>query len=186
MGQAGQFKILSDDQIEQIHQSALSILWKTGVEVREDQAFEVLRKAGCPTNGKRVRIPSSLVKETVRLAPKAFMLHGRDPEFKVNLEGRRVCYEPMIGRLNILDLDTGERRRTTLDDVEKLIRVADALEHYTLLHSGAGGCRRGRRPPAPVFFSDGQRVASQRPDTGCPRVRAAGAPAPAAPRSSPR
>ena len=137
MAQGGQVKILSDDQIEQIHQSALSILWRTGVEVREDQAFEVLKKAGCPTNGKRVRIPSHLVEEAVRLAPKAFVLYGRNPDFKVTLGGRKVCYEPMIGRLNILDLETGERRRTTLGDVEKLIRVADALEHYTLLHSGA-------------------------------------------------
>jgi trimethylamine--corrinoid protein Co-methyltransferase len=52
-------------------------------------------------------------------------------------EGRRVYYEPMIGRLNIVDLETGIRRRTTLSDVEKLVRLADALKHYTLLHSGA-------------------------------------------------
>ncbi len=69
IGQGGQVRILSDDQIEQIHVSALSILEKTGVEVREDQAFEILKKAGCPTNGKRVRIPSSLVQEAIRLAP---------------------------------------------------------------------------------------------------------------------
>ena len=137
MAQGGQVKILSDDQIEQIHLSALSILWRTGVEVREDQAFEILKKAGCPTNGKMVRIPSHLVEEAVRLAPKTFMLYGRDPNFKVTLEGRKVYYEPMIGRLNTLDLETGARRRTTLEDVGKLVRVADALEHYTLLHSGA-------------------------------------------------
>ena len=137
MPQGGQIKILSDDQIEQIHLSALSILWRTGVEVREDQAFEFLKKAGCPTNGKTVRIPPHLVEEAIRLAPKTFTLHGRDPNFKVTVEGRRVYYEPMIGRLNILDLETGARRRTTLEDVGKLVRVADALEHYTLLHSGA-------------------------------------------------
>ncbi len=137
MPQGGQIKILSDDQIEQIHLSALSILWRTGVEVREDQAFEILKKAGCPTNGKTVRIPSHLVEEAIRSAPKTFTLYGRDPNFKVTLEGRRVNYEPMIGRLNILDLETGVRRRTTLEDVGKLVRVADALEHYTLLHSGA-------------------------------------------------
>ena len=107
------------------------------MEVREDQAFEILKKAGCPTNGKTVRIPSHLVEEAIRLAPKTFTLYGRDPNFKVTVEGRRVNYEPMIGRLNILDLETGARRRTTLEDVGKLVRVADALEHYTLLHSGA-------------------------------------------------
>ncbi len=137
MPPGGQIKILSDEQIEQIHLSALSILWRTGVEVREDQAFEILKKAGCPTNGKTIRIPSHLVEEAVRLAPKTFTLFGRDPNFKILVEGRRVYYEPMIGRLNILDLETGARRRTTLEDVGKLVRVADALEHYTLLHSGA-------------------------------------------------
>jgi len=132
-----QLEVLSADDVEQIHLAALSILWRIGVEVREEQAFDILKKAGCPTNGKRIRIPSSLVEEAVRLAPKAFTLYGRDPHFQVRLEGRKVCYEPMIGRLNIMDLETSVRRRTTLDDVEKLIRVADALEHYTLLHSGA-------------------------------------------------
>jgi trimethylamine--corrinoid protein Co-methyltransferase len=137
MQEGCQIRLLSDDEIEQIHRGALSILWRTGVEVWEEQAFDILQKAGCPTDGKRIRIPSSLVEEAVRLAPKAFTLYGRDPNFKVTLEGRKIFYEPMIGRLNILDLETSVRRRTTLDDVEKLIRVADALEHYTLLHSGA-------------------------------------------------
>ena len=130
-------KVLSDDDIERIHLSALSILWRTGVEVREEQAFGILKKAGCPTHGKTVRIPPHLVEEAVRTCPRTFTLYGRDPNFKVRLEGRRVNYEPMIGRLNILDLETGERRRTTLEDVGNLVRVADALEHYTLLHSGA-------------------------------------------------
>jgi trimethylamine--corrinoid protein Co-methyltransferase len=137
MRQGGQLKILSDSDIERIHDSALKILWRTGVEVREDQAFEILKKARCPTNGKTVRIPDHLVKEAIQSAPKTFTLYGRDPNFKVRLEDRMVYYEPMIGRLNILDLETGLRRRTMLDDVAQLIRVADALEHYTLLHSGA-------------------------------------------------
>ena len=137
MLKGGQIKILSDDDIEQIHLSALSILWQTGIEVREDQAFDILKKAGCPTNGKRVRIPSYLVEEAIQSAPKTFTLYGREPKFKVTLEGRRVYYEPMIGRLNIFDVDTKTRRRTNLEDVGNLVRVADYLEHYTLLHSGA-------------------------------------------------
>lgn len=137
MLKGGMIKILSDEDIEQIHLSALSILWRIGIDVREDQAFQILKKAGCPTNGTRVRIPSHLVEEAIRLAPQTFTLYGRDPGFKIPLEDRRVFYEPMIGRLNILDSETGHRRRTTLQDVCDLVRVADYLEHYTLLHSGA-------------------------------------------------
>jgi trimethylamine--corrinoid protein Co-methyltransferase len=137
MLRGGQIKILSDEDIERVHLSALSILWRTGIEVREEQAFEILKNAGCPTNGKTVRIPSHLIEEAIRTAPKTFTLYGRDPNFKVLLEDRRVYYEPMIGRLNIMDGDEGTRRRTNIDDVANLVRVADALQHYTLLHSGA-------------------------------------------------
>lgn len=137
MLKGGMIKVLSEDDIGQIHLSALSILWRIGIDVREDQAFGILRKAGCPTNGRRVRIPAHLVEEAIRNAPGTFTLYGRDPEFKIPLEDRRVFYEPMIGRLNILDMETGKRRRTTIEDVCDLVRVADALEHYTLLHSGA-------------------------------------------------
>ena len=57
MRKGSQIKLLSDDDIEQIHLSALTMLWQTGIEVLEDQAFGILKKAGCVTNGKRVRIP---------------------------------------------------------------------------------------------------------------------------------
>ena len=137
MLKGGIIKVLSDEDIEQIHLGALSILWRIGIEVREEQAFHMLQKAGCPTNGLRVRIPAHLVEKSARLAPKTFTLYGRDPAFKVVQEGRRVFFEPMIGRLNILDSETGQRRRTTLEDVCNLVRVADSLEHYTILHSGA-------------------------------------------------
>lgn len=137
MLRGGFVKLLSEADIERIHLSALSILWQTGIEVREEQAFNILKKAGCSTNGMRVRIPAHLVEESIRLAPKTITLYGRDSNFKVTLEDRRVFYEPMIGRLNIMDLETGERRRTNIQDVGNLVRVADSLEHYSLLHSGA-------------------------------------------------
>ncbi len=53
------------------------------------------------------------------------------------MEGTRVYIEPMIGRLNILDLETGQRRHTTLSDVADLIKLSDALESYSGPHSGA-------------------------------------------------
>ena len=137
MLQGGQIRLLSEDNIEQIHLTALSILRRIGIEVREEQAFNILKRAGCHTNGKQVLIPSHLVEEAIRSAPKAITLYGRDPQFRVTLEDRRVYYNPMIGRLNIIDIDTGIRRRTNLKDVADLIKVADFLEHYTLLHSGA-------------------------------------------------
>jgi trimethylamine--corrinoid protein Co-methyltransferase len=43
----------------------------------------------------------------------------------------------MIGRINIIDIETGEKRRTTLEDVGNLIKLCDYLNNYNILHSGA-------------------------------------------------
>jgi trimethylamine--corrinoid protein Co-methyltransferase len=133
----GSIKVLSDNEIYQIHLASLRILCEVGLRIREPQAVSLLKKAGCLMDGDRVRIPSRLVEESVAQAPSTFTIYGRNPEFKAVMEGTRVYIEPMIGRLNILDLETGQRRRTTLEDVANLIKLVDALEYYSTLHSGA-------------------------------------------------
>lgn len=130
-------KVLTDDEIYAIHLTALRVLREIGMKIREPQAVEILRKAGCGFAGDRVRFPSHLVEEAIMRAPSTFTIFGRDPEFKAVMEGKRVYVEPMIGRLNVLDADTGERRHTTLADVGNLVRLTDALESYSVLHSGA-------------------------------------------------
>lgn len=133
----GSLKVLTNDEIYQIHLTALRILRDVGLKIREPQAVSILREAGCGFSGDRIRFPSHLVEEAVMQAPSTFTIFGRNPEFKAIMEGKRVYIEPMIGRLNILDADTGERRHTTLADVGNLIRLADALDSYSVLHSGA-------------------------------------------------
>jgi trimethylamine--corrinoid protein Co-methyltransferase len=132
-------KVLSDDQVYSIHQTALELLGKTGVVVKEPRALDIFQTAGASVDNeeRRVRIPADIVQAAVKKAPNHFTVHARQPNRTVEIDNRHLYIEPMIGRLNILDLETGERRRTTLDDVANLIRVADAMENYHLLHSGA-------------------------------------------------
>jgi len=133
----GQLKILNEDQIHQIHQQALKILAEIGMRVREPQALEILKKAGARADGNIVKLPAKLVKEAVDQAPAKFTLYGRDTDVQAVMGELNVYYEPMIGRLNILDLQTGQRRRTSIDDVANLVKLADALDNYLVLHSGA-------------------------------------------------
>ncbi|NIR00103.1 MAG: hypothetical protein GTN78_07850, partial [Gemmatimonadales bacterium] len=50
-------RMLSDEQIQQIHFGSLEILERTGVEVRDARATELLRSAGARVAGERVRVP---------------------------------------------------------------------------------------------------------------------------------
>ncbi|MEM3448963.1 MAG: trimethylamine methyltransferase family protein [Nitrososphaerota archaeon] len=132
-------KILSEEDIERIHRATLRILWKVGVVVKDPEARNILKCEGAKVNeeSRRVFIPPYMVEEAVRRAPKTFTLYGRDFDRKYIVDVDTLYYEPMIGRLFIYDFEKKNIRRTSLNDVEKLIKVADALPNYHLLHSGA-------------------------------------------------
>ncbi len=135
----GQLKILTKRQIYDIHQATMEILGRVGVRVYEPNALDLLVKAGAVLDEKTksVLIPESLVKESIKKAPSKFTLHSREKKYKVKIERKRVYFGPMIGRKQILDLETGRPRPTNLDDVGNLVKLTDALENYRLIHSGA-------------------------------------------------
>jgi trimethylamine--corrinoid protein Co-methyltransferase len=134
-----QLKVLSDEQVYGIHQAALEILWNTGVLVKAPAARDLLRQAGAWVDGETMicRIPGYIVEEALKRAPSSFTIYARNPANDVHVSTRSLHYEPMIGRLYCYDYVTGTTHRTTLEDVGHLIKLADALPHYHLLHSGA-------------------------------------------------
>jgi trimethylamine--corrinoid protein Co-methyltransferase len=134
-----QLRVLSDEQIQEIKKTALSILWDTGVQVKAPQALELLGKAGAVVDEESMicRIPSSVVEEALRRAPSSFTIYARNPDHNVEVSTEALHIEPMIGRLNCFDYRSGKTHRTTLQDVADLVKLADALPCYHLLHSGA-------------------------------------------------
>ena len=134
-----QLRVLSEEQIHEIHKAALDILWDTGVQVKALPALELLRKAGAGVDEDTMicRIPASVVEHALRQAPSSFTIYARNPKFNVEVSTEALHIEPMIGRLNCFDYDSGKTHRTTLKDVAELVKLADALPCYHLLHSGS-------------------------------------------------
>jgi len=135
----GQLEILTRDQVYSIHQATMEILERVGVKVQEPKAISILKENGANVDERSqlVKIPEQMVKEAIKRAPRSFTLHARESRYDVRIEERRVYFGPMIGRKNILDLETGRRRPTNLEDVKNLVKLTDALENYRLIHSGA-------------------------------------------------
>jgi len=132
-------RVLQDEQVYDIHQASLQILWNTGVLVKSPDARVLLHKAGAVVDEEtmRCRIPADVVEGALRQAPSSFTVYARSPAHNVEVSTEALYYEPMIGRLNCYDYATGTTHRTTLEDVGHLIKIADALPNYHLLHSGA-------------------------------------------------
>jgi len=130
------FRVLSDDQIQEIHLATLEILERTGVEVQEPQAHQVLRQAGARVDGSRVRIPPGLVKRALQLAPERVVLCSRNGDRVLPLDNCRVYFGTGSDLPYTLHVYTGQRRKTTKQDVANVALLCDALPNISFVMSG--------------------------------------------------
>ena len=73
-----QYRRLSDEQCEKVHCASLEILERTGAMLYDQQANDLLQKAGaCVSDGNRVCIPSGMVEKAFNTAPKRVVLCDR-------------------------------------------------------------------------------------------------------------
>ncbi|MDR3541631.1 MAG: trimethylamine methyltransferase family protein [Desulfosporosinus sp.] len=128
---------VSEGQIEEIHLATLEVLERTGVKVDHPEALQLLKDAGCIVNEHRVRIPSWLVDECIRLAPSKIVVANRNGKRIMPLEKNRTYFGTGSDLPFTVDLETGERRCSTKKDVELASRVMDYLPNYDFVMSYA-------------------------------------------------
>jgi len=145
----GQLRILTSDELYEIHLATLEILERIGVKVLEHKALRMLGEAGALVDVKEkiARIPEYLIEEAVKKAPSGFTLFGRGHGYKLRLEDKRVNFSMQGTSVHVLDLETGKRRASTLKDSENFCRLADALEN---IHHASAGVVRARDVPENV------------------------------------
>jgi trimethylamine--corrinoid protein Co-methyltransferase len=136
-----QFHLLTDSMIREIHAATLHVLEETGVKVESEQALALLKKAGALTQANGiVRIPSPIVEEAIRTAPKSVTIHHRDRKGKMVLDCNRVYFGTGSDCPFTYDLKTGERRRTTRQDTADFAVLADYLKNIHFVMS-MGNCQ---------------------------------------------
>ncbi len=118
-GSAGtQYRPLSEQQVETIHEAALTILENIGVTHEEglSETIDMLEKAGAKVDraAARVRFPRELISEQVAKAPAEVIFYGRDEKYNLTLGSNRVHMGTGGTALTVLDLETGAARQTRL------------------------------------------------------------------------
>ncbi len=133
-----EFRLLSDLQLRELHQAALDVLATAGGRIYDAEALELLRASGCPvSDGNLVKVPAALVEDAIAGAPSRIVLHRRDGEPALWLEGRNTYFGTGSDLINTIDLESGQRRPSRLADVEQMARVADALPNIDFVMSMA-------------------------------------------------
>ena len=128
-----QFRALTDQQIEQIYHATLECLERTGVEVRNAEARELLAGAGARVEGLRARIPPHVIQDAIAAAPSSFTWWGR--EGKINVAFDEVYFGPGPTCTYFIDPETGQRRKPRRADPGQTARVCDALDNIEYIMS---------------------------------------------------
>ena len=132
------YALLDPGAEEAIHQASMRILEEIGVDFRGDpEALALWHEVGAGIVGERVRIPRELAMAQLALAPARFTQHARNPDRSVVIGGSNLVLAPVYGPPYVRDLD-GTRRRGTLEDLERFIKLAYRLP--ALNHSGGIIC----------------------------------------------
>jgi len=126
------FRILSSKKLEELHQASIRILEKTGVTVGSEEAVGLLADSGARvSDGNRIRIPGSLVEETLKTAPKEITLYTRQGTPYIHLDGRHTYFGAIPDCPDLLDPYGGARRPCYAEDTGSLVRLIDYLPNIT-------------------------------------------------------
>jgi len=127
----GRLILLSDDELERIHETSLKILQEIGIKVLSKKVQSLLAENGAKVDASPsiVKIPSSLVEEAIKKAPKEIILCGRDPKFDLKLPSKDFTFIATSGYATFIrDLETGEKRMTKTSDLRDFAILSDYLE----------------------------------------------------------
>ena len=129
-------RVVSDDELEAVHESSLAILRDIGIDVLMPDARARLEAAGCTVSisDDRVRFDPEMVMDFVASAPAEFTLHARNPDHTVRIGGNNVVFSAVASPPNVSDA-AGGRRTGNLEDFQNLVRLSQHL-NAVQVHAG--------------------------------------------------
>ncbi len=146
----GQLKVLTEEQVDRIHVASLRLLERTGIRIDSEDAQKRLLKNGAtrhPSKSNVITFPERMVEESIKKIPRYGKYYARDPKNDVTFDGETTFAHPEGGNPNFMDLETGEIRRSTYEDLAMASKVIDALDYCAL----AGNLVVATDVPAPIL-----------------------------------
>ncbi len=123
------WKMLSDDQCEEIVMTAFEILERTGADILSPKALSIFAAGGCWVDGNRVRFPSAKMEWALRTAPSRITLCDRDGKRAILMETDNVHYGPGFGNQAMIDINSDEVRTVKKADIVDTAKICSDLDN---------------------------------------------------------
>jgi trimethylamine--corrinoid protein Co-methyltransferase len=123
-------EILSQTDIEKIHNATMDVIEKTGVRFPSKKALNIWEEHGAEVDWDTMIVKTSrnLIENAIKSCPPRYVLGARDHDQDLRLDGNHVFVGTDGCGVQIIDLYSNELRRTELQDVADIAKIADAVE----------------------------------------------------------
>jgi trimethylamine--corrinoid protein Co-methyltransferase len=123
-------EVLTAEEVKKIHEATLWIIEHVGVRFPSQRALEIWEANGATVDREKkiVRVKGDVIEEALQKCPPAYPLAARDPGQDLPLDGNHVYLGTDGCGVEVIDLQTGQKRTSCLRDVQEIARVADATE----------------------------------------------------------
>jgi len=135
--EGGRFHPLSPSDMDQVNETVLQLLEQVGFSRSIPSCIDYVTKAGGVFKDGRLKIPRSLVEDTIANAARNITLYAQDPAHDLQLSGNKVHFGTAGAAVHVVDEwkaheaypGKGLYRESTIQDLYDAARLADKLEH---------------------------------------------------------
>ena len=123
-------EILTPQEVKKIHDATLWIIEKVGIRFPSKRALEIWAAHGATVDPDKmvVRAKAELIEKALRSCPPVYPLAARNPKQDLALDGNHVYLGTDGCGVEVIDILTGTRRVSCLQDVCDIARIADDTE----------------------------------------------------------
>ncbi len=126
----GQIKVLTQEDMGNVHEKALMLLERRGIVFQSDEALETFARHGAKVEDRTVFLGKELVERCLSQCPATFLLEGLNPGKNVTV-GEGLLIHPAGGEVFVCN-EKGDRRTPTLKDFADLQKVYQACENVNI------------------------------------------------------
>jgi len=123
-------KVLSEQEVKDIHEASLDILTHCGMKILSRRLFDFLKEKGLEVDEQNqiVRFSCRCIEDALSTIPSQFDVFDREGKFAFVLGDREPKVAAGHNAVFWVDSKTGERRNSTVADVELFARICQQLE----------------------------------------------------------
>jgi len=123
-------EILTPVEVKRIHEATLHIIENVGIRFPSQKALEIWEAHGASVDRNKmiVRARPELIEAAIKTCPPIYPLSARDPAQDLMLDGNHVYVGTDGCGVEVLDIQSGQRRTSCWQDVADIARLADATE----------------------------------------------------------